>query len=157
MAKNSIPVIRLTGYRVTDIQYKHYLDKGDFDAVFDETKSPSIKMKPTISVDGATGQMRMTAHIVTKQLRQIGDITIVGFFKFRDDVNEDSDKYRYLSVNGGAMVYPYLRATVSMLTALDNPDTVLLPTLNFDDTYKRFVSEDNLQEDGQSDQHDTDE
>lgn len=40
------------------------------------------------------------------------------------------------------MLYPYLRTIVSIITALDKTDSVVLPSLNFIDEFKRLKSGD---------------
>ena len=155
MAKENNPVITMTGYRITEIHYRHFLDKEEFESTRGEDKDSNVKMAPEVSSDPTRGRVQMTTHIVLEKIQQIGDVTIVGFFKFRDDINDEAEQYRYLSVNGAAMIYPYLRVTVSMLTALDRPDTTLLPTLNFVEMFDK-VEKDEHESESQDSEDDRD-
>jgi preprotein translocase subunit SecB len=52
----------------------------------------------------------------------------VGIFEY--DVKEENTLLNFLSVNGPAIVFPYIRSFVSSFTALSGFDTITLPTLN---------------------------
>lgn len=130
------PVIKLDMYRVTQVNYKRLLSKAEWEALEDSEIKPNIEMSYSIAEDLRHGKCNMTTHIVREEQRQYGDITVVGFFTFREDITDLDDQKKYLAVNGGAMLYPYLRAIASMVTALDNSDTTILPTLNFAEQFK---------------------
>ena len=53
---------------------------------------------------------------------------MVGAFTFS---NIDNDKKReVLSVNGTAILYPYVRAITSVVTSQDTDPAIILPTVN---------------------------
>ncbi|MCP9305695.1 MAG: protein-export chaperone SecB [Lacticaseibacillus paracasei] len=136
--KSRETVIKLVSYRVKDVSYHRYLSVSDYEKVDEDLKKPTINMQYGISEDAKHGKAEMSAHIVKPDQQQVGDITVVGFFDFRSDVTDFEQKKKLLAINGGAMLYPYLRATVSMVTALDNPDTTVLPTLNFVEQFEEL-------------------
>ena len=49
----------------------------------------------------------------------------------------DEEIKMFVSQNGVAMLYPYARTIVSVITALDDSNVSVLPTLNFVDMLKR--------------------
>ncbi len=134
----SDPVIKIMSYRISDIEYHQYHSKEEIDSLEKEIKKSDINMSYGIDKESNTGKILMTAHIFNKEQKKVVDIGVTGFFKFRKDIDKFKDKQKYLMMNGSAMLYPYLRSTVSMIMAMDNPMTTILPTLNFVDQYKEF-------------------
>lgn len=63
----------------------------------------------------------------------------VGIFEFEDI--EDEILRTFISVNGPAIIFPYIRAFISSYTALSGFDTVTLPTLNLT-SYKESILND---------------
>ncbi|MCT2909514.1 hypothetical protein EFT87_12720 [Schleiferilactobacillus harbinensis] len=132
------PVIKLDSYRVVRIDFNRVLSDSKWASLVETVGKPNIEMNYSISEDFRHGSCTMTAHIVRASQKQYGDVSVVGFFTFRDDVTDLEDQKKYLAVNGGAMLYPYLRVTASMITALDNPDTTILASLNFIEQFKNL-------------------
>ena len=54
------------------------------------------------------------------------DVLIEGEFSFEDVKNTDEA----MKINGVAIMFPYLRSTVSLLTTLMNVSPIILPTIN---------------------------
>jgi preprotein translocase subunit SecB len=52
----------------------------------------------------------------------------VGIFEY--DTEDEKLLLNFLSVNGPAIVFPYIRSFISSFTALTGFDTITLPTLN---------------------------
>lgn len=52
---------------------------------------------------------------------------VLGYFTFKDEVNVIPN---YFTLNAPAILFPYIRAYVSLLTSLSGKGTVNLPTLN---------------------------
>ena len=50
-------------------------------------------------------------------------------FEFKEDVNE-SEIESYFYVNSSAIIFPYIRAYISALTALSGLKTITIPTMN---------------------------
>ncbi|AMB94975.1 hypothetical protein CYJ28_02655 [Aerococcus sanguinicola] len=53
-------------------------------------------------------------------------MTVVGQFK----INEKINHIDYLRVNGTAILFPYLRTFISVVSSLDNEDAIVIPTVN---------------------------
>ena len=54
----------------------------------------------------------------------------VSLFSFPDDADLEAYKNSYFSLNAPAIVFPYLRAYITALTALSGLPPIVLPTLN---------------------------
>lgn len=52
---------------------------------------------------------------------------VLGYYTFKDEEDEIPD---YFTINAPAILFPYVRAYVSLLTSLSGKGTVNLPTLN---------------------------
>lgn len=135
------PVIKLMSYRISNIEYHQYDSKEEMDSLDKEIKKSDINMNYGVDKKSNTGKILMTAHIFNKEQKKVVDIGVTGFFKFREDIGDFEDKQKYLMMNGSAMLYPYLRTTVSMIMAMDNPMTTILPSLNFVDQYNEFKNQ----------------
>lgn len=56
-------------------------------------------------------------------------VEIVGFFAYDGDL-DDEQKQLLLTTNGSAILFPYLRAAISMVTMLSGIPAFVLPTFN---------------------------
>lgn len=72
------------------------------------------------------------------------EISLTGYFSFdsQDEMDED-EKNELISKNAVAIIMPYMRSQVSLLTAQPEVDCVVLPPFNINNILK----EDNLTED----------
>ncbi len=72
----------------------------------------------------------LTLNVVAKDKEQNLDLslTIKGMFEYdTDDMNE---LIPYISMNAPAIMFPYIRAYISNITALGGTQPIILPTLN---------------------------
>jgi len=56
-------------------------------------------------------------------------VELVGIFSYDTDLSEDQCT-RMLNVNGTAILFPYLRSLISMITTLCSIPPVIIPTIN---------------------------
>ncbi|MBF7132572.1 protein-export chaperone SecB [Pediococcus pentosaceus] len=136
MSGNNNPVINFEGYRIREINYKTYTSDTEFDTNFNK-KTTVLQTKPGINEDENKGKINMIATFANKDRLSIGTLEINAFFSLNKDLDIE-EKRKYLLVNGSAMVYPYIRTIISLLTSLDNSDVTVLPSLNFIDAYKKI-------------------
>lgn len=125
-------VIAFEGYKIEKIAY-NTIDKNlSSDKIESENKiETAIKIGTNESI--TAGKVTFDINYEDyKNYRKI-ELTVDGFF----DVQEESlEKYgeeeiqKIIAQNGTAIVYPYVRSLLSMITSLDSPDAVLLPTIN---------------------------
>lgn len=61
----------------------------------------------------------------------------IGIFKY--ETNDESTLLNFMSINGPAIVFPYVRSFISSYTALSGFDTITLPTLNLSSHKERLI------------------
>lgn len=134
-------VIQIKAYRITNINYHQYDTETEISALKNdktEEQKNGLEMKYSISKNDDTGIIEMTANLLLEEQKKMINITVNGLFKYREDIKDNEEKKKLLMINGAAMIYPYLRSTVSMIVSMDNPLTTVLPSLNFVEQFKNF-------------------
>lgn len=120
----SEPVIVFNGYEI-----QHYR--------FERKKQNNVEQKKedplSVSVESGTTDDLEHGRISIQVLYDLPevaiDIKVSGYFDI--NVAEKPEKIsEYLVVNGTAIVFPYVRSMVSMLSSLDSENSIILPTIN---------------------------
>jgi preprotein translocase subunit SecB len=70
------------------------------------------------------------------------EIKVEGAFKSTDSSMSEEIIEEYLKINGTAILYPYIRSALSVISSLDSESAILLPTLNTN----IFKNKDNFEE-----------
>lgn len=122
--------IKFEGYKIESIQYGKDFDPQDTDfnlgcSISDDLKSANVKIK--IDFDDEHKE----SH---------GQIEVVGHFSLNESLTEDEIKPLVFQ-NGAAILYPYVRTMISMITALDDSRVNVMPTLNFVEMFKDYEQE----------------
>lgn len=119
-------VIELMQYAIEEIKYI----RNDYDgSVAPDKFQFGVEIALSDSLDA--GKVTLEALVPDdKEERQIS-VRISGYYKINESfVHGEVDKIKeLLSVNGTAILLPYLRSVVSMVSTLDG-DSIILPTLN---------------------------
>lgn len=118
------PVIQFEQYQIEKINY--FIIEDDDENEYKLNLSSSTAM----SDDETKGRVQFDLKLPDKKNNRNIDVLISGYFSFREDLIKE-DKQKFLAVNGSAMLFPYLRSVVSMVTVLDKSEAILFPTLNF--------------------------
>ncbi len=114
------------------------LDKIVFDKIefkrlgFSSEKELELEIQSSISQKQNTDIYRITLILKgNKPEEYIFEISLTGFFSFEaeQDINEDL-KSTLISKNAIAILMPYLRSEVSLLTAQPGIECVVLPAFN---------------------------
>lgn len=116
------PAIYFKSYEVKEFKYKKKAERKEF-----KNENPfQISVNPGYDETKEKAVIEVTVNLDTEAV----SITIVvnGYFELVDGAKTDFEKY--LVINGTAIVYPYVRSMVSMLTSLDNENAIILPTIN---------------------------
>lgn len=92
-----------------DISFK----KSD---VLDSDDSGLYKLELIVAIEDSSKNLRI-------------DIEAIGYFKFDENL-KDEDKESFFNINAPAILFPYLRAYISTLTALSGINPIILPTIN---------------------------
>jgi preprotein translocase subunit SecB len=71
------------------------------------------------------------------------EIEAIGYFEFKNKIQKDSLP-AYFTVNAPALLFPYIRAYISLISSLSGTDPIILPTLNL--TSLKEALRDNIEE-----------
>ncbi|MFC6464897.1 protein-export chaperone SecB [Marinilactibacillus sp. GCM10026970] len=132
------PVIELDSYRITDVDFTVY--NG-----IEEIENKDIKhgdINATIGINEEYHNkaiVKLKTSIIDEDNLRVISVELSGFFTINEE-NEDKAK-NYLLVNGSAILMPYLRAIISIISSLDNESAIVLPTMNTYNFEKKDKSE----------------
>ncbi|MDM8332042.1 MULTISPECIES: protein-export chaperone SecB [Limosilactobacillus] len=112
--------ITFRGYRIKQLEY-------GFDV---KPAKNGMKIQYGVSDDKKHGQVTFLVEFNDDKEVAHGILQLVGQFDLRDNLSEE-DIAIFLGQNGSAILYPYVRSVISMVTSLDNNHVQILPTLNF--------------------------
>lgn len=117
------PVITLEGYKITKLLKEIFEnDIEDIDHPFNMELEYSL-------ADGEP--YALLSVIVNLYLSNTHyNIEVEGIFLIDDENFSEDEIEEFVRVNGTAILYPYIRSTISTISSLDSEDTILLPTLN---------------------------
>ena len=121
-------VLNFKGYRIVNIDYKRLESTEEFDS---ESKDfMDLSAFVGITEDNNEAHIKVTCLLNDiENLRKV-TIEIVGIFEMAlKDASEEEIK-KILAVNGVAILFPYVRAAMSVISSLDNENSILLPTIN---------------------------
>ncbi|WP_413491438.1 hypothetical protein [Brochothrix thermosphacta] len=127
------PAIELKVYEINKIIYKKI---GEFEEG-QEDKSDKEDIKTVVESgvaesDESKGRISIEMGIIDKEGERSIDAKVTGYFTINKDVIEEQglDLKDTLSINGAAILFPYIRSVISMVTSLDSDNAILLPTVN---------------------------
>lgn len=122
------PVIELNNYRITNIEYTTFETQEELNYFEDENGTISATVGTT--EDNKEARIVISTTILKSDEEQMDfkkvTLEITGYFK----INTDENVQEYLRVNGTAILFPYLRTFISVITSLDNSDAIVIPTIN---------------------------
>lgn len=118
------PVINFDGYRIFNIELKTYESKEQFESLRERDKEISLEVRLFEEKDEAI--LKMESIIFDERNNRSLQISILGFFTVYDKENASE----YLRVNGSAILFPYLRMIMSLVSSLDNENAIVLPAIN---------------------------
>lgn len=122
------PVIELNNYRITNIEYTTFETQEELNSFKDENGTISATVGTT--EDNKEARIVISTTILKSDEEQMDfkkvTLEITGYFK----INTDENVQEYLRVNGTAILFPYLRTFISVITSLDNSDAIVIPTIN---------------------------
>lgn len=122
------PVIELNNYRITNIEYTTFETQEELNYFKDENGTISATVGTT--EDNKEARIVISTTILKSDEEQMDfkkvTLEITGYFK----INTGENVQEYLRVNGTAILFPYLRTFISVITSLDNSDAIVIPTIN---------------------------
>lgn len=122
------PVLNFKGYRIVNIDYKRLESTEEFDS---ESKDfMDLSAFVGITEDNNEAHIKVTCLLNdVENLRKV-TIEIVGIFEIALKEASEEEIKKILAVNGVAILFPYVRAAMSVISSLDNENSILLPTIN---------------------------
>ena len=121
------PVIEFRNYKITKINYRSADNISELDPFKENDRKISLSVGLTEEKDNA--RLIVATTIIDEENLRVAEIEVTGYFDINPEVSEE-DIEGYLVQNGTAILFPYMRATVSFITSLDNEKAVILPTIN---------------------------
>ena len=115
------PTISLEKYEIEEITYSRIVDESDF-----QSENLQVSVKSGLTEDKKFGKVTLEAKFFDDEKNKKVSARISGYYTI--NVKEDSEKY--IAINGTAILFPYLRSAISMISTLDSQDAVLIPTIN---------------------------
>lgn len=119
-----IAKFRFIKYRILESSIKTNLAQ-------DSDSQLSVNFKQTVGVDEGNHKMRLLFDTEIADEKKNIEIMVKaeGFFEFEQGLPEEQ-KERFFKINAPAILFPYVRAYISTLTALSGINPITLPTLN---------------------------
>lgn len=115
------PVINLKKYEVDSLLISRDLTSDDHEA-----EAFNLNAEVGHSDDNTHGAVKLSVVLIDKDALKKISATIIGYF----EINIKENIFDILYVNGTAILYPYLRSIVSIVSAIDSSEAMLLPTIN---------------------------
>lgn len=97
--------------------------------------SLDINVDQTVYENEEEGKMKLELTVMVSDEKKQVDITVKanGIFEYDKDIDEKAKK-NFFTLNAPAILFPYVRAYVSSLTALSGMPPITLPTINLAST-----------------------
>lgn len=124
------PVIKFKQYRITKIDYKAFDDTEELEK--HKSEHGNLKMSVTFSEEQDKARLIVEASVIDFEERRMAFIEVTGYFEVNPEMDIE-DTRSFLQVNGTAILFPYIRTTISFITSLDNENAIILPTINTTD------------------------
>lgn len=123
-------VLQFLGYRVDTMQFK---SKPDY-----TPSSEPIELNPTFNrtiQQVNDNEYNVTIGVELKQstLPFDAELSLTGRFKYEGNM----DVQKMLKINAVAILYPYVRSTLSLMTTLAAVPPVIVPTINLAKMFER--------------------
>lgn len=122
------PVISLEKYEVDEIHFSRSLTKDDCE----NGKRFDVNFSGGLSEDKKNGKVTISGICIDKDANRKVKVTLSGYFL----INATEKIEEYLIINGSAIIFPYVRSILSMVTSFDSEAAILIPTVNILDMMK---------------------
>ena len=120
------PIISFEAYKIDKFIYSHEpIENMDFKEEF------NLSVSPSLTEDLSSGLLAVEVKLNVKEKYIF--LKLSAFFNIGENFKTESQEEQIekaLVVNGTAIVFPYLRSTISMVSSLDSEDIIILPTIN---------------------------
>ena len=127
------PVIKLNGYRIEEISYKMKTEEPEIGL----STKPDIEVTCGLTDDEKHGIVKISVKVYQEEQNRELYTRISGIFDINEELTDSSLIKEHLAINGTAIIYPYLRSIVSMISTLDSPEAIVLPTVNVNELMQK--------------------
>lgn len=113
-----------------------------------EAEENVFNLEPQALISRSKNQFHINIEIeiVNKDNDFILKMLSIGMFDFNTD--DEKALFGFISINGPAIIFPYIRSFISNFTSLSGFDTITLPTLNLsgfkDDLIENMIDLDKI-------------
>lgn len=119
-------IISFKKYRIVEYNFKR-IDPTEETDELNEKPEFELEVIPGINDEWTVGKLELK---VTYKNAEVEIFLIVeGYFTISKDLDR-SEVPQVLTLNGTAILFPYVRSMVSMVSSLDSENAILLPTIN---------------------------
>lgn len=118
----SEPIIDFKGYKIQQLEMNRDQDKAK-----SMSKDITINSKSALSSDKKKAKVILNIQVRRESL--VIDLVLEGYFEISDEL-ESNRIGNALAVNGVAILFPYARSVISMISTLDSSEVIILPTIN---------------------------
>lgn len=118
--------IEFEGYRIESIEYERRNQNEDSDTQ-DTLFTPDIELR--FDKDYKNGLVVLRIKLVENDGRYLS-IQLHGFFTITKSDATVGEAKELLALNGTTILMPYARSIISMITSLDSPKAIIMPTVN---------------------------
>lgn len=118
----SEPIIDFKGYKIQQLEMSRDQKKAQ-----NMDKDIVISSKSALSADKQKAKVILNIQ-VRKEILVIS-LVLEGYFEISNEL-ENSKIATALAVNGVAILFPYARSVISMMSTLDSSEVIVLPTIN---------------------------
>lgn len=122
------PVIVFESYKLNKYNFEKK-DNVDYQETTEEKEKDNISLSVETGTTEDLKSGRVTVNVEVQNEEMKLNIEVSGFFSINIETSAD-EITKFLTVNGTAIVFPYIRSMVSMLTSLDSSQALILPTIN---------------------------
>ncbi|WP_249921831.1 hypothetical protein A5821_001167 [Enterococcus sp. 7F3_DIV0205] len=119
------PVITLQGYKIIKL-LRERIEKTD--KLDKEEKPFNMKVAYKLVENNQLAFLKLETKLYINEAKY--EVILEGAFNVEDSSLTEEQIKQFVKVNGTAILYPYIRSNISVISALDSQDSVLMPTLN---------------------------
>jgi preprotein translocase subunit secB len=81
----------------------------------------------------------LTLNVLVKDKKSSLEVKMTVIGKFKYETNDIQELVPYLGFNAPAIIFPYIRAYITNITALGGMSPIILPTLNMESVGKELL------------------
>jgi len=125
--------IEFDGYRIRKITFERKDEELSNQApTGDGFFTPEINL--AFNNNYSQGLVEMKINLQDSEERFIS-VEVDGFFSITDENIDKSKAKQLLALNGTSILFPYTRSIISMITSLDSPKAMVMPTVNVQELF----------------------